>query len=84
MTHLSSIKAIKNSLIEDVSKYWVRAWLLHIIQKPSSFLITDDDYQLTDSELEQFNAGVTKIGVFSMIIVFGLPTAAPAVPPSQH
>ncbi|WP_201616945.1 peptide chain release factor N(5)-glutamine methyltransferase [Psychrobacter immobilis] len=61
MTHLSSIKAIKNSLIEDVSKYWVRAWLLHIIQKPSSFLITDDDYQLTDSELEQFNAGVTKM-----------------------
>ncbi|WP_201608709.1 peptide chain release factor N(5)-glutamine methyltransferase [Psychrobacter okhotskensis] len=61
MTHLSSIRAIKNSLIEDVSKYWVRAWLLHIIQKPSSFLITDDDYQLTDSELEQFNAGVTKM-----------------------
>ncbi|WP_265088747.1 peptide chain release factor N(5)-glutamine methyltransferase [Psychrobacter immobilis] len=33
----------------------------YIIQKPSSFLITDDDYQLTDSELEQFNAGVTKM-----------------------
>lgn len=61
MTHISSIKAIKKSLIEDVPKYWVRAWLLHILQKPSSFLITDEDYQLTDSELKQFNAGVTKM-----------------------
>jgi release factor glutamine methyltransferase len=61
MTHLSSIKTIKNRLIEDVSKYWVRAWLLHILQKPSSFLITDEDYQLTESEAAQFNAGVAKM-----------------------
>ena len=61
MTHLSSIKTIKNRLIEDVSKYWVRAWLLHILQKPSSFLITDEDYQLSDTELEQFDAGVAKM-----------------------
>lgn len=61
MTHLSSIKTIKNRLIEDVSKYWVRAWLLHILQKPSSFLITDEDYQLSDTELEQFDTGVAKM-----------------------
>lgn len=61
MAHLSSIKAIKNSLIEDVSKHWVKAWLLHVLQKPSSFLITDYNYQLTDSELTQFNAGVVKM-----------------------
>lgn len=61
MAHSSSIKSIKNSLIENVSKHWVRAWLLHILQKPSSFLITDEHYKLTDRELTQFNAGVIEM-----------------------
>ena len=41
--------------------FWLTDWLLFVIDKPSSFLITDKNYQLTDSELAQFHAGVTKM-----------------------
>ncbi len=41
--------------------FWFTDWLLFVIDKPSSFLITDENYQLTDSELAQFHAGVTKM-----------------------
>ncbi len=41
--------------------FWLTDWLLHVIDKPSSFLITDESYQLSDSELEQFNTGIAKM-----------------------
>jgi len=41
--------------------FWLTDWLLFVIEQPSSFLITDENYQLTDSELTQFHAGVTKM-----------------------
>ena len=41
--------------------FWLTDWLLFVIDKPSSFLITDENHQLTDSELAQFHAGVTKM-----------------------
>ena len=41
--------------------FWLTDWLLFVIKQPSSFLITDENYQLTDSELTQFHAGVTKM-----------------------
>lgn len=41
--------------------FWLSDWLLYVIDKPAIFLITDDDYQLTDRELEQFNAGVQQM-----------------------
>ena len=41
--------------------FWLTDWLLFVIEQPSSFLITDENHQLTDSELEQFHAGVTKM-----------------------
>lgn len=41
--------------------FWITDWLLYVIDKPSSFLITDDSYQLTASELEQFNIGIAKM-----------------------
>ena len=44
-----------------VPSFWLTDWLLYIIDKPALFLITDDSYSLTDSELIQFNAGVTKM-----------------------
>lgn len=44
-----------------VPTFWLSDWLLYIIDKPALFLITDENYQLTDSELEQFNVGVTKM-----------------------
>ena len=44
-----------------VPSFWLTDWLLYIIDKPALFLITDESYSLTDSELIQFNAGVTKM-----------------------
>ena len=41
--------------------FWLTDWLLFVIEQPSSFLITDENYQLTDSELAQFHAGVTRM-----------------------
>ena len=45
----------------QMPSFWLTDWLLHVIDKPKLFLMTDDDYQLTDSELAQFNAGVAKM-----------------------
>ena len=45
----------------QMPSFWLTDWLLHVIDKPKLFLMTDDDYQLTDSELAQFNAGVVKM-----------------------
>ena len=57
----NSVKIIKNNLIKNVPQYWLRAWLLHVLQKPSSFLITDESYELTASEQTRFEAGVIKM-----------------------
>ena len=45
----------------SLPSFWITDWLFFVIDKPSSFLITDEKYQLTDSELEQFHAGVKKM-----------------------
>ncbi|WP_350557807.1 peptide chain release factor N(5)-glutamine methyltransferase [Psychrobacter sp. CAL346-MNA-CIBAN-0220] len=44
-----------------IPHFWITDWLLYVIKKPSVFLMTNDDYQLTKAEYEQFNAGVTKM-----------------------
>lgn len=41
--------------------FWLTDWLLHVIEKPAIALMTEEDYQLTDSEVAQFNAGVVKM-----------------------
>ena len=41
--------------------FWLTDWLLHVVDKPAIALITDEGYQLTDSEFEQFNSGVIKM-----------------------
>ena len=64
-----SIKQIKQQLQQwlnesqnsNLPAFWFTDWLLFIIDKPSSFLIADENYQLTDSELEQFHAGIKKM-----------------------
>lgn len=65
MTTVRQIKQQSNETLESTGKvlpsFWLTDWLLYVIDKPSSFLITDDDYQLTDSELDQFNTGITKM-----------------------
>ncbi|MEJ6070463.1 peptide chain release factor N(5)-glutamine methyltransferase, partial [Psychrobacter sp. 16-Bac2893] len=45
----------------SVPPFWITDWLLYILDKPALFLITDDSYQLSDVEVERFNAGVTKM-----------------------
>lgn len=65
MTALN-IQKIKQQSVSTAKKlavppFWLTDWLLYVIDKPALFLITDEDYQLTDSELEQFNAGVAKM-----------------------
>lgn len=44
-----------------VPAFWITDWLLHVIDKPAVFLITDKDYQLTDTEYERFNTGLVQI-----------------------
>lgn len=44
-----------------IPQFWITDWLLHVIDKPVLFLITDEDYQLSATELTQFNAGVTEM-----------------------
>jgi len=41
--------------------HWVNEWLLHIVQQPASFLITDSDYLLTAAEQSAFAAGIAKM-----------------------
>lgn len=65
----SSIRHIKQhiqQLTNDESNnqlpsFWFTDWLLHVIDKPAIALMTDEDYQLTDSETAQFKAGVMKM-----------------------
>jgi release factor glutamine methyltransferase len=45
----------------QIPSFWLTDWLLHVIDKPKLFLMTDDDYQLTESELAQFNSGVVRM-----------------------
>ena len=44
-----------------VPPFWITDWLLHVIDKPALFLMTDYGYQLSDSEVERFNSGVIKM-----------------------
>ena len=44
-----------------VPAFWITDWLLYVIDKPAVFLMTDEDYQLSATELAQFNVGVTKM-----------------------
>ncbi|MDX2372990.1 peptide chain release factor N(5)-glutamine methyltransferase [Psychrobacter sp. PP-21] len=41
--------------------FWLTDWLLHVTDKPAIALMTDEDYQLSDSELAQFSDGVNKM-----------------------
>ncbi len=45
----------------DLPKHWLEDWLLHVIKKPMSFLITDSDYQLTDNEFKEWQDGINKM-----------------------
>ncbi|WP_201556193.1 peptide chain release factor N(5)-glutamine methyltransferase [Psychrobacter sp. 72-O-c] len=61
-----TVKRIKQQVANTatdagIPQFWITDWLLYVLAKPSAFLIMEENYQLTDSEFEQFNAGVTKM-----------------------
>jgi release factor glutamine methyltransferase len=45
----------------QLPSFWLTDWLLHVIDKPAIALMTDEDYQLSDTELEKFDTGVAKM-----------------------
>nr|WP_245905668.1 peptide chain release factor N(5)-glutamine methyltransferase [Psychrobacter fozii] len=56
------IQQLMNDAINSkLPSFWLTDWLLHVVGKPAIALMTDEGYQLTDSEFEQFNAGVAKM-----------------------
>lgn len=65
----SSIRQIKQQIQQltngdtdnPLPSFWLTDWLLHVIDKPAIVLMTDEDYQLSDTELEQFDTGVAKM-----------------------
>lgn len=56
-----SITALKKAKYSNVPGHWVTDWLLYVLQKSPSFLITDGDYQLTESEQIQFETGIAQM-----------------------
>jgi len=62
MTVLQIKQQVANTATDaGIPQFWITDWLLYVLAKPSAFLIMEENYQLTDSEFEQFNAGVTKM-----------------------
>jgi release factor glutamine methyltransferase len=66
---ISTIRQIKQQIQQltngdtdnQLPSFWLTDWLLHVIDKPAIALMTDEDYQLTDSEVARFNDGVVKM-----------------------
>lgn len=59
---LPTIKQLKAQFIHvDLPIHWLKGWLLYVIDKPASFLISHDDYQLTSHEQAQWQAGIKKM-----------------------
>lgn len=56
-----SVTALKKANYADIPSHWVTDWLLYVLQKSPSFLITDGDYLLTEAEQEQFDAGIANM-----------------------
>lgn len=63
MATIREIKQQAAKMAKDlaVPQFWLTDWLLYVIEKPALFLMTDEAYQLSESEFEQFNVGVTKM-----------------------
>lgn len=57
----NSVGAIKRQNYPGVPAHWVSDWLLQVLQKSPSFLITDASYVLSGEEQAQFNAGIAKM-----------------------
>lgn len=66
---ISTIRQIKQQIQQLTNgesdnqqpSFWFTDWLVHVIDKPAIALMTDEDYQLSDSEVARFNDGVVKM-----------------------
>lgn len=58
---MNQVKHLQRQAYEGIPAHWVTDWLLYVLQKSPSFLITDGDYQLTESEQTQFEAGMAQM-----------------------
>lgn len=56
-----SVTALKKANYADLPSHWITDWLLYVLQKSPSFLITDGDYLLTEAEQRQFDAGIAQM-----------------------
>lgn len=56
---INDIKRIYQT--NQLPRHWWQTWLLNILDKPSSFLITDGDYCLTDDEYRAFLTGINRM-----------------------
>lgn len=56
-----SVSQIKQNDYGDLPAHWVSDWLLYVLQKPATFLITDANYQLTAAEQAKFDTGIAKM-----------------------
>lgn len=57
---MTSIATLKRQAF-DLPKHWVQDWLLFVLDKPASFLISHDDYVLDDAQKNTFFEGITKM-----------------------
>ena len=62
----STIQQIKQQAVKmakdlAVPQFWITDWLLHVLDKPAVFLMTDDAYQMSKAEFERFDVGVAKM-----------------------
>ncbi|WP_019673831.1 peptide chain release factor N(5)-glutamine methyltransferase [Psychrobacter lutiphocae] len=60
-TKYPTVNQIKRHDFGGLPAHWVSDWLLQVLQKPASFLITDGDYQLSTSEQSDFDAGISQM-----------------------
>ncbi len=45
----------------NIPKFWVKDWLLFVLNQPHAFLIAQNDYVLSCEEYARYNAGITKL-----------------------
>lgn len=45
----------------SIPRHWLKEWLLFVLKKSPTFLISHSDYILSDDELQKFNDGLSKL-----------------------
>lgn len=56
-----TIRDIKLRQSYALPAHWVNDWLLHVIDQPAHFLITDSDYLLSQQQLSEFERGIKQM-----------------------